>query len=322
MSRKERRMEVKNGADFRNAVPQIYYVESLPKKSSSKKIIFVIILLVILIITFIMGAGVFTTYRMADSGKFEIPYRIGKFFFWDGDFKDYTASGMFLENEMYDNAAAHFKRLGNYRNSEAFYKESLYRTSQDKYSRGLPEEALEGFQELGDYKDSAEFEQNTRSLLYIEAVKLFEEGSYNKSSLLFDKANIEESDKYQTVIDVIQGDKYIYSLKEIVDFQPAKDCLVMNDTNFIGFMEGEWYTQDKDVFLSVESDEEDYYALSFNLPHYYDSGDHYSIKDGGVYFSYDENGTGEELTFVFHVEDWDTVNVDCVDGETYTLYRE
>ena len=322
MSRKERRAEAEKGADFRNVGPQIYYVDSLPKKSSGKRIIFVIILIVILIITGIIGAGGFMVYRMADSGAFEIPYRIGTVFFWDNNFQDYTTSGMLLTNGMYDDAAARFKILGNYRNSETFYKESLYMKSLERYSRGLLEEALEGFRELGDYKDSAEYEQNTNALLYIEAVKLFEEGSYNESSQLFEKADIEDSEKYQTVIDIIQGDKYIYLLKDIMDFQPAKDCLVMNDDNFIGFMEGEWYTQDKDMFLSMELDEDGYYALSFDLPHYYDSGDYYTIKNGALYFSYDENVTDGDLTFVFHVEDWDTVNVDCVDGETYTLYRE
>ncbi len=322
MSRKGRRAEAKKRADFRNVGPQIYYVDSLPEKSSGKRVIIVIILIAILIFTGLIGAGGFMVYKMADSGEFEIPYRIGTAYFWDNNFQEYTTSGMLLNNGMYDDAAVRFKKLGNYRNSETFYKESIYRKSQERYSRGLLEDALEGFSELGDYKDSANFEQNTRELLYIEAVKLFEEGSYNESSQLFEKANIEDSEKYQTVIDIIQGNKYIYLLKDIVDFQPAKDCLVMNDANFIGFMKGEWYTQDKDMFLSMELDEDEYGALSFDLPHYYDSGEYYTIENGALYFSYDENATDGDLTFVFHVVDWNTVDIDCVDGETYTLYRE
>ena len=64
------------------------------------------------------------------------------------------------------------------------------------------------------------------------------------------------------------------------------------------------------------------YYVSYNLPRYYDSGDYFTVENGGMYFFSLEDGSDKVLNFVFQPEDWDTVNVTCADGVTYTLYRE
>ena len=318
---REDSMETKDRADFRNVGQRIYYVDSMPKGRNVKVIIFVVILIVLLILAAFVGAMGFTAYRMADSGSFDMPARISSLMFWDKNFSDYTKSGVLLQNGMYEESAAQFKRLGDYRNSEEFYKASLYGKSVKEVSDGSLEDALDDFTELGEYQDSAEYVQKIKEALYAEAVKLFSEGSYNKAGLYFDKAGIEDSEKYRTVIDVIQGSKYIYVLKDIVDFQPARDCLMMNESTFLGFMQGDWYSQDRELYMSVGSDDVSYY-VSYNLPRYDYSGDYFTVENGGMYFFSNEDGSDKALNFVFQPEDWDTVNVTCADGVTYTLYRE
>lgn len=318
---RENSAETKEKVDFRSVGQQIYYVDSIPRGRSAKVIILVVILIVLLIIAAFVGAMGFTVYRMADSGSFDMPARISSLMFWDKNFSDYTKSGVLLQNGMYEEAAAQFKRLGDYRNSEEFYKASLYGKSIKELNEGSLEDALDDFTELGDYQDSAEYIQKIKEAMYAEAVKLFSEGSYNKAGLYFDKAGIEDSEKYRTVIDVLQGSKYIYVLKDIVDFQPAKDCLMMNDSNFLGFMQGDWYSEDRELYMSVGYDDVNYY-VSYNLPRYYDSGDYFTVENGGMYFFSLEDGSDKVLNFAFQTEDWDTVNVTCADGMTYTLYRE
>lgn len=317
----DRSAETKEKVDFRSVGQQIYYVDSIPKGHSVKVIIFVIILIILLILAAFMGAMGFTAYRLADSGSFDMPARISSLMFWDKDFGDYTKSGMLLENGIYEEAAAHFKSLGDYRNSEEFYKASLYGKSIKELGDGKLEDALDDFTELGNYQDSVECVQKIKEAMYAEAVKLFSEGSYNKAGLYFDKAGIEDSEKYRTVIDVIQGSKYIYALEDIVEFQPARDCLMMNETTFLGFMQGDWYSEDRELYISVGSDDVTYY-ISYNLPRYDYSGDYFTVENGGMYFFNNEDGSDKELNFIFQPEDWDTVNVTCADGMTYTLFRE
>lgn len=84
--------------------------------------------------------------------------------------EDYKKAKAFFENKKYEDAAAAFKKLKDYEDSEELYKKSNYQLAKQYYKGYEYEKAEEIFKSLGDYKESDDYADRCAVQIFIGQV--------------------------------------------------------------------------------------------------------------------------------------------------------
>ena len=291
------------------------YVDNKKLKKKSKRIVIIPLVLLIIVGSF-FGVTIYA-YNLADSGEFEEASKFESLFFWDWNYKDYVKSGIKLNSGEYGTAIRNFKSLGSYRNSQEFYKESIYRQSIEYYEEKEYFDAYDGFVSLNDYKSAYSYVKRVKDGAYVEAKNDFDSKLYFSARELFELSGRNDSDKYIKVINVLLSNSSIDPLKNMMDFVPARECLVSDHSTAVKFLQGSWYSWDSYWYFTMDSSGQ----TSFNIPHTV-YGDHYYIDNGIYYLHKGEDRSTRRNTFVISVNDWNTIKIKSnKDGNTYLLYR-
>ena len=278
-----------------------------------KLIVSVVLILVVVVVGLTMHI-----YNLADSGDFYAASNFSALFFWDDDFDDYVQSGIKYSNKQYESAYKGFKKLGNYRESVDYYKSSLYLASIKSLEDKDYADAYEGFFELKNYKDSEELLQKVKDNAYDAAKNDFSRGAYNSAKKLFEISGENDSKDYITVIEVRQGDRVLYSLKDMLNFAPAKETLLLNQELAANFLNGSWHSSNRSLYFAMNNEG----GTTYNVP-WYEYGDYYYIEKGVYYVYKNSDMSDRKIMYEFTVVDWNTIKVKAYqNGNTYTLYRD
>ncbi len=293
--------------------------DNVGSKKSKKRLLFILIPIMAILL---IGGAIFGisshAYKLADLGEFETAAKYSSLLFWDSSFDTYVQNGIKMVNKEYSSAATGFKKLGDYRESESFYKESLYIDSINNLDNNKFYDAYDGFKELGDYKSSKSYLSKVKDEAYGNAKKSFSSGSYTIARGLFELSAERDYDKYIKVIDVRSGKQSVDTLKSILDFAPAKETLLLDQTRAEAFLKGKWTSSDGSLYFTMEKGG----STSYNVP-WFAYGDYYFIENG-VFYVYKGNDTStKRALYNITVKDWNTIAINSnQDGNTYTLYRD
>ena len=153
---------------------------------------------------------------------------------------------------------------------------------------------------------------------YDLGLKYFAEESYGKAQKYFEMSEEPDAEKYIKVIDVRQGEADITTLKDMLDFEPARETLLWTEELADPFLRGSWQSEDEEwpPPVSFELVDNDY---NTDIPAEW-FGDTYGFEKG-TFYGY--KGKDKKAVMTFKVIDWDQVEITSIKyGDTYTLYRD
>ncbi len=235
--------------------------------------------------------------------------------------KDYRRAQEYLNLGKYTEAVQIFEKLNQYKDSPEMVTEARY---QRAISNMVPENVLMAYDEfsrLGTYKSSKELLEDTKQMVYDEAVEKYRNQYFEAAESYFGYLDdFQDTEKYMVLIDARNYD--IESYEELIPILNFEDTceVIKDDMYFKDFLLGEWrnYSGDYIEYYINENDGGDVWCR-YNIPttegKYYrlDNGDHYKGDDD----------TGYKIQWTYTVIDGNTVKVYCYKNQkTYTLVRQ
>ena len=305
----------------RRAKRQVAEAVAAPKHRRFIGIIIIVLLIIAIAATY-AGLSAFA-YKVADAGDFESADKLSGLMFWDKTFGKYTEYGRQLDLGHFDAAATGFKSIRDYRESDFYYKESVYMGGAEAYDNGKLEQAMEKFREISDYKDVPEIIELIKKDAFALGEQSFADESYTRAQEYFKLSEDTAAEPYLKIIAVLKGEAEADTLKDMMDFGPTKELLLANDAIALSFLKGDWYTEDWQVYFKAALDDEGNYNIDYNMARPdYGANAYFYIEKGELKLTPDGEKDDAITAFIMNVGDWDTVYfTSMATNYTYTLHR-
>ena len=305
----------------RRAKRQAAEAVKAPRRRRPIGLIIVILLIITLAATY-AGLSVFA-YKVADAGGFESADKLSGLIFWDKTFSKYTEYGRQLDLGRYESAATGFKNIRDYRESDFYYKESVYMSGVEAYDNGKLEQAMDKFQEIPDFRDVPEIIELIKKDAFALGEQAFADQSFTRAREYFKLSDDAAAEPYLKIIAALKGEAEADTLKDMMDFEPTKDLLLFNDAIALSFLKGDWYTEDWQVYFKAALDDDGNYDIEYNMARPdYGANAYFYIENGELKLTPDGGKEGAITAFIMNVGDWDTVYfTSMATNYTYTLHR-
>lgn len=194
----------------------------------------------------------------------------------------YQLAVQMLNNGDAQQAKKIFDELGEYKNSAEMVLQCDYDSATWYLSQAKLIEAYEIFERISNFSDSRQKLSEVKAKIYEKGIELYHSEDINEAKTYFEKSiDMGREKDYLLLIQAINGNVDVSQLYALLDFENTKETLLMD--KYIGeFLTGRWNNGQNYHIEFFSKDNDDRVWCRYSMP-IMPEGEHWKIENGKHY---------------------------------------